>query len=853
MCVSQTFSHFRRSIVIKNAIMDSTQLPIYAMWKDEEYGIANAAFHSVFEEIPESPAGKQRYVLSNLRLWTEDFSRELRIDELPMFRICSSGKPIHGLKYGRKTAADGPGLIFEATGEPFWDDSGTELLGSLVFFKEVTGYTQQIASQAQQCEEQFEAIANLIPQLVWTTTPDGRVNWYSLRWREYTGMADDQALGHDWDVVFHPEDMPKTMEIWRSSLETGTEYCTEYRCRRYDGVWRWMLGRASPLRDGEGNIVKWFGTCTDIDDLIKAKREASDMRDQLEKVIECSQVGLWIINSERCITVHQGYMPESLNGGATPIGEDVYRMCESRIRGPDIERLGKNIDKVFSKTTLETTLDLFDQVSQRWFTIKIMPVLSCHVDDSRDERPVDRVILVSMDVTGIRKRDQELRAKEEDRRDSLARANSAKEASEMKSRFLAMASHEFRTPLAGIIGIAEQLLDMKLNTRQCEFLGMIRSAAENLLIVVNDILDLSRVEAGKLQVEKIDFCLGNVVADVNSMIRQSSKRKGVIYEYAAQSATLQSLNLIGDPARLRQILINLLSNSVKFTTKGKVGLNVSKSGETEDLLTLNFVCWDTGIGIEKEAQRKLFQPFSQARESTSREFGGTGLGLAIVKNLTELMGGHVRLESQAGEGCIVTVSLPFIRAAENQISDVKQPLKAQKSTNTKGDHPDEPSVAISDVGNLLGQNTTLSNAQRAEIDILVVDDNDVNRHIALRTVSKQGFSVSCVEDGREALDYLLKCARLDTKPPDIILMDIQMPRLNGYEATRIIRNGSLFDHTLWAQEIPIIAMTASGLPGEEQKCRDAGMDDFILKPLRAKLLEEMLLKWIAAGGRFADE
>jgi CheY-like chemotaxis protein len=366
----------------------------------------------------------------------------------------------------------------------------------------------------------------------------------------------------------------------------------------------------------------------------------------------------------------------------------------------------------------------------------------------------------------------------------------------------------------------------------------------------------------------VQFDLSVVIRDVNKMLSFAAERKGL--KYIDDIEELKSWKVIGDPGRLRQVMTNLLTNSIKFTSEGSVTLRVKVHKETSDLLEVHFTVEDTGIGIEEEVRQKLFTPFSQADSSTARRFGGTGLGLTISKNLVELMHGKINLESRLDQGTKAVFWIPFHKApyqtADSPVVDIGSiPDRLQSdlsisraaSDTSAPPTPTMPGRPTHSRGPSNGTNAAfgysedgdqeqLADVDRNNVNILVVEDNAVNQQIATKTIKKLGFPVQAVWNGKEALEYLQRPSKEQPRP-DIILMDVQMPVLDGYRATHSIRNSTLFIKDPVVQNTPIVAMTASAIQGDREKCETAGMDDYLAKPVKKSTLENMLLKWAIEG------
>ncbi|QQS07257.1 MAG: CHASE domain-containing protein [Fibrobacterota bacterium] len=531
-------------------------------------------------------------------------------------------------------------------------------------------------------------------------------------------------------------------------------------------------------------------------------REALEMTDRLSLATRAGGVGIWeydllngrLVWDEQMFRLY-GIPPESFAGA--------YDTWKTGVHPEDRERSDAEVQQAIRG---EKEFDTEFRVLWPDGTIRHIRAVSL-VHHDGDGRPT-RLIGTNWDITDNKLAEAKLLDANADLQEANLRANEltvrAESASMAKSEFLANMSHEIRTPMNGVLGMTGLLLDTRLDNEQRRFAEIIRQSAESLLSLINDILDVSKIEAGKLQLEFLDFNLRELVDDLATSLSPRIRDKGL--EFQAEVSPDIPANLRGDSGRLRQILLNLMGNAVKFTQRGRILLRADLESQSDHDVFLRFLVRDTGIGIPKDKQALLFQKFTQVDASTTRQFGGTGLGLAISKQLACLMGGEIGLTSEEGEGAEFWFTVCLAR-----------------TTTSYATPPDRTIIR------------SLGNLRRRTLRILLAEDNITNQMVATGILENLGLRVDAVANGKEALQAL------EQFPYDLVLMDVQMPELDGFAATRLIRapHSPVLD-----RNIPVVAMTANAMQGDRERCLDAGMNDYVSKPVSPQALSEALDKWL---------
>ncbi|MBA2340143.1 MAG: PAS domain S-box protein [Pyrinomonadaceae bacterium] len=651
----------------------------------------------------------------------------------------------------------------------------------------VLGHAQDITARRQaeetlrESEERFRSIVETTNEWVWATDLQGRHTYDNPAVETILGYRPEELLGKNSLSLMHEDDRREVEKSLPELIEQKRGWTgLVVRWWHKDGSLRYLESNAAPSLDAEGNLVGYRGADRDITERKRAEEALKESERRFRSVAQSANDAIIAADSHgRIISWNKGARTifgytedEAINRQITLLMPERYREAhqkgmarhtatgESHVIGNTVELHGLRKDG--SEFPLELSLATWKTGDETFYSSIIR------------------------DITERKRIEAEL----EQARDA------ALESARLKSEFLANMSHEIRTPMNGVIGMTGLLLDTKLDDEQREFAETIRSSADSLLTIINDILDFSKIEAGKLHFETLDFDLRNTVEMTVELLAERAQSKGIELASLVESNVPTSVR--GDAGRLRQVLINLVSNAVKFTETGEVIVRASKESETETHLITRFAIEDTGIGISKEAQRGLFQAFTQADGSTTRKYGGTGLGLAISKQIVELMGGEIGVESVPGEGSTFWFT-----------------VRLEKQTDKVEAAPVAP------------------RADLHGLRVLVVDDNATNRKILLHQTVSWGMIPAEAADAASALE-LLRAAAEARAPYEVVLLDLQMPAMDGFSLARAIKSDKKI------ASVRLVLMPSFGQRGDGQAAREAGIIAYLTKPVRQSQLFDCL-------------
>jgi PAS domain S-box-containing protein len=690
----------------------------------------------------------------------------------------------------RFRSSTGGDMWVETVNSPEFDEDGriSGFIGAVIDITEQRNATEKL----RESERRFQALANLAPTGIFRTDTDGNCTYVNAAWLRITALREGEWENDGWARALHPDDRIRVFESWSEAVRERRDFRSEFRFEHPDGTSAWVDVLGRPEIADDGGVLGFIGVTIDITERRKMEEELNAREAQLTLLANNATDAVFRLALDGCCLY------------ASPSARSLLEIDPAKLIGAQM------IDR-FHPEDAPLVADAFADLGAgrvencliayrserlrfpgefRWLEANCGLVRDPETGEPRE------VIASIRDVSATKALEQDL---------TLARER-AEEAALAKSAFLANMSHEIRTPMNGVIGFTELLLADDLGDVQRNQIQLIAESGRAMMRLLNDILDMSKIEAGQMRI-------ANEPVDLRHMIRSSAR----LMEPVARSKHLDLIidvedaipqRILGDPLRIRQILLNLIGNAVKFTEQGSVRVRAGvESGESDTML--RFDVEDTGVGIPAERLEHIFQQFTQADDSIARRFGGSGLGLTISSQLAGLMGGAIEVSSELGKGTVFMVRLP-LRLPDTRIEPSSERSIARPQRGVSGSAP----------------------------RVLIAEDHDINQELILAMARRAGMAPSLAADGAQAVAMVLQAAESGT-PFDLVLMDIQMPVIDGLQATRQLRRQGITPDVL-----PIVALTANAYAEDVSACLAAGMQAHMSKPVRLRDLRDILSRFV---------
>jgi PAS domain S-box-containing protein len=684
---------------------------------------------------------------------------------------------------------------------------------------------EQRTFELRRSEARFRDLVESLSDWIWETDLDGVYTYCYCSAIKEGMIGHERMIGHKFYEIPSLARKQQAYDFFRSMLNNPRSFFDfENLYVLENGKKYYYSSSGVPIYDDNGKLVGFRGIARDITGKRKAEEDLQKSRERYMLAVKGSRDGIWDWDIEKNQAFFSVRLKEMLGYNERDLS-DSFDSLISLIHPEEKSVFEKFLESYLHGETEEFSIEFRCRNkggNYGWYQAR---GLALRDGDGRPYRMAGSLT----DITARRDAEREIERtllELEQVIDELHSANdraeelrkSAEKANVAKSEFLANMSHEIRTPMNGVVGMVDLLLKTPLNEDQKRYAEVVKTSSEKLLAIINDILDFSKIEANRLELENVDFELLPIVTEVVDLFSLAASEKKI--ELKVEVANEIPKMLVGDPNRLRQVLLNLIGNAVKFTETGSVTIGVTCEDRQKKKAVIRFAVVDTGVGIPEEARKSLFSAFTQVDGSITRKFGGTGLGLAISRQLVELMGGHLDFSSKVGVGSEFFFSIPF-KITQKKKEEITEEVVPQRS-----DLPEDRPLP-------LPKNDSTPSDKKV-LKALLVEDNETNQIVASTMIENLGFMVEIAGNGVDAVNMMLE------KHYDMVFMDCQMPELDGFAATRMIRNSGLENN----RRVPIIAMTASALAGDREKCLDAGMNDYLAKPFRIHELEEVIRRWI---------